>query len=142
MKVYADSNVFITALVSEATPKSTASMRVLAEVESGSATAFTSVLTWDEVVWVVRKLMGRGDSVSAGEKLSGFPNLRFVSASEEIMRLAQKLVGSHDILPRDAIHAATAISKEVDVFISDDSDFDKLGQLKRMSPESFASRKR
>jgi len=109
-------------------------------IESGEITAFTSTLTWNEVVWVVRRLLGRPDSIQAGEKLTLFPNLRFVPASEDVIRQAQKLVSELDIAPRDAIHAASALGKNVDWLVSDDPDFDLVKGLRRQSPSSFKLR--
>ena len=109
-------------------------------VESGEITAFTSTLTWDEVVWVVRRLLGKPDSVQAGEKLILFPNLRFVPASEDVIRQAQNLVSEQDIAPRDAIHAASALRKNVDWLVSDDPDLDVVKGLKRQSSSSFKLR--
>jgi len=108
-------------------------------VETGQVSAYTSTLSWDEVVWVVRRVLGRGDSIQAGEKLTTFPNLRFIPVSEEIVGSAQKLLSEFELAPRDAIHAASALSKPVDVFLSDDPDLDKVEGIKRKSSASFAT---
>jgi predicted nucleic acid-binding protein len=110
---------------------------VLRLVEKGEITAYTSTLTWDEVVWVVRNTLGKPDAVLAGRKLLNFPNLRFVPASEDVVRSAQRLVEELGLAPRDAIHLASATSRKVAVLVSDDPDLDAVRSLRRQSPESF-----
>jgi predicted nucleic acid-binding protein len=136
--VYVDSNIFISPIVYERPKRVANCKRILAAVEKGSLTAYTSTLTWDEVVWIVRRLLGKADSIEAGEKLLTFPNLRFVPTSEEIIRSAQKLLLDYELAPRDAIHVASALGKGVELLISDDSELDGVAELKRESSNSFA----
>lgn len=134
--VYVDSNVFITPLLYDA-PRSEAAAAVLKMIETKKISAYTSTLTWDEVVWVVRRTLGKADSIEAGKKLLGFPNLRFIPTSEEVVRGAQSLVADWDLDPRDAIHIASALNKRVDVLVSDDSDLNVPTGLRRVSTSSF-----
>lgn len=138
--VYIDSNIFISPLIYERSSDSIGSRKVLAAIEKAEVTAYTSTLTWDEVVWVVRRVLGRADSIQVGERLAAYPNLRFVSASEEVIRSAQRLLSDFNIAPRDAIHVASALSKSVDVMVSDDSDLDVIEGIKREGSASFSAR--
>ena len=139
--IYIDSNIFISPLIYERSPQVTNSKKVLAAVERGEVTAYTSTLTWDEVVWVVRRALGRPDSIQAGEKLAAFPNLRFIPASEEVIRSSQRLLSQYDLAPRDAIHLASAIGKVVDALVSDDSDLDVVTEVRREGSASFNPKK-
>ncbi|MDV3278444.1 MAG: type II toxin-antitoxin system VapC family toxin [Nitrososphaerales archaeon] len=135
--VYVDSNVFIGPVLYGDIGRARAATRVLRYIEQGRIVAYTSVLTWDEVVWVVLRTVGKADSLSAGKKLLHFPNLRFVPVTEELLVRAQKLVEDHELAPRDAVHCASAMSKGVQVVISGDADLDAVPGLKRESPEAF-----
>ncbi len=139
--IYIDSNIFISPVIYGSSSQTTGSKRILSAVEKGEVTAYTSTLTWDEVVWVVRRVLGRADSIHAGEKLAAYPNLRFVPTSEQIIRSAQRLLSEYNITPRDAIHATSAITKEVDSFVSDDSDLDVVDEIRRESSTSFTVKK-
>jgi uncharacterized protein len=139
--IYIDSNIFIYPVIYESSSQTTGSKKILSAVEKGEVKAYTSTLTWDEVVWVVRRVLGRADSIQAGEKLAAYPNLRFVPTSEEVIRSAQRLLSEYNIAPRDAIHVTSAITKEVDSFISDDSDLDVVGEIRRESSASFTVKK-
>ena len=134
--IYVDSNIFISPLIYEHSTQADSSKRVLTAVEKGIVTAYTSTLTWDEVVWVVRRVLGSPDSIQAGEKLLAFPNLRFVATSEEIIRSAQMISSEHGVAPRDAVHLSSALSKGVDFIVSDDSDLDIPG-VKRRGSDAF-----
>lgn len=140
ISAYIDANVFIHPLIYGASRKAESAAKVLKLVEEGELTAYTSTLTWDEVVWVVRRTLGGPDSIEAGRKLLNFPNLRFVPASEEVVRSAQELVEEQDLAPRDAIHVASAMSRKATTIVSDDPDLNAVKGLRRENPESFLSK--
>jgi predicted nucleic acid-binding protein len=139
--IYVDSNIFISPLIYERSSQAVNSKRILSAVEKGQVTAYTSTLTWDEVVWVVRRVLGRADSIQAGEKLAAYPNLRYIPASEEVIRSAQRLSSEYNIAPRDAIHVTSAMNKSVDALVSDDSDLDVVREIKRESSASFKTKR-
>ncbi len=131
---YLDSNVFIYPVIydEEAEPKARKAKELLLKIENGKLPAFTSTLTWGEVVWVVSKVMGRTEGVCQGRKLLGFPNLQFVATDENVLARAQKLVDKYKLSPRDSIHVASALEKRTKSVISDDADFDQVKEIKRM----------
>jgi len=134
---YLDSNVFIYPVIyqTEAQPKAKKAKEILLNVENGKLPAYTSTLTWDEVVWVVTKAMGRNEGINQGQKLLGFPNLQFITADENVITRAQKLIDKYKMSPRDSIHVASALEKRSKSVISDDADFDQVKELKRIPLE-------
>ena len=130
---YIDSNVFLyPALYPQHTePKAKKAKEILLKIESGELNAATSTLTWDEVVWVTTKLLGRTDGIAQGQKLLGFPNLEFINVDEAIIAQAQALMGKYKLNPRDSIHIASALSRKTKTIISDDEDFDQIKEIKR-----------
>ncbi|MGI0079912.1 MAG: type II toxin-antitoxin system VapC family toxin [Nitrososphaerales archaeon] len=136
--VYVDSNVFILPVVYGDSDRGKVAADLLRKIENGEVIAYTSTLTWDEVVWVVLKLLGKADSVETGRKLIKFPNLRFVDADESVIIKSQQLVEKYQMKPRDAIHCASAIAKNLKMLISDDGDFEVAQEIKRIPLESFA----
>ncbi|MDG6925896.1 MAG: type II toxin-antitoxin system VapC family toxin [Nitrososphaerota archaeon] len=137
--VYVDSNVFILPVVGEKSDRAAGAVRVLERIEKGTITAFTSVLTWDEVVWVVSKLMGEADGKQVGRKLLTFPGLRFLDVTPSTLARSQGLCEELDLRPRDAIHCASAISKGIKTVISDDKDIEKVPGFTRKNLETFVS---
>jgi len=130
---YIDSNVFIYPAIyrTETQQKARKAKEILHRIESGEITAYTSTLTWDEVVWVVSRVLGRDDGIRQGGKLLGFPNLEFINVDEGILTLAQMLLDKYKLSPRDSIHVASAIGRKIKTVISDDEDFDQVKEITR-----------
>mgnify|MGYP001134822774 CR=1 FL=1 len=130
---YIDSNVFIYPAIyqTEAQQKAKKAKEIILKIESGELTAYTSTLTWDEVTWVVSRVLGRDDGIRQGRKLLGFPNLEFIDVDEGILTVAQMLLDKYKLNPRDSIHIASALSRKIKTVISDDEDFDKVKEIAR-----------
>lgn len=90
------------------------------------------MLTWDEVVYAVRRVAGFEESVEAGKILLKMPFLEFLSVDYSVCEDAQKLVEKYRLLPRDAIHAALALKYCDGTIISNDADFDNTEGVKRI----------
>jgi len=131
---YVDSNVFLYPVLysKEVDPRVKKTSDILKKIATGELFAFTSVLTWDEVVWVVRKTMGFNEAQSQGQKLLGFLNLHFIEVNENILSQAQGLIVKYNLKPRDAIHIASALNQKIELIISDDQDFDVIKEIKRI----------
>ena len=129
--IYLDSNVFVYAVINNG-EMGEKSRILLRKVISREIDAGTSALTWDEIVYAIRKKAGALISVVEGEKLLAFANLNWMKADREVIFLSQKLMSKYNLKPRDAIHAATAILNKCESIITDDSDFDKIKELKRV----------
>ena len=100
-------------------------------IEKGELSAYTSTLTWDEVVWITRKAMGKDEAVSQGQKLLGFSNLQWIVVNENVLSQAQALMNKYNLHPRDSIHVASAIDRKINLIISDDHDIDQVKEIKR-----------
>lgn len=130
---YLDSNIFIYPILHhpEAQEKAQRAREILLQVEKGEIKAYTSTLTWDEVVYVVTRTMDRDEGISIGRKLLGFPNLEFIDVDKLTISTAQSLIDRYHIRPRDSIHIASALNKNIKTIISDDKDFDKVAEITR-----------
>jgi len=129
-KKYIDSNIFIQAILRD----DKYAKEVLHKIIKNEVQGVTSILSWDELAFILRKFINREISISEGKKFLIFPNLIFADAKKETIAKAQKLIEEYDLKPRDAIHAATAINMNISEIISDDDDFDKIKELKRINP--------
>jgi len=135
--LYVDSNVFILPVLGEKSRRAEGARRALERVEAGEFVAYTSVLTWDEVVWVVSKVMGKADGVQVGRKLLSYPGLRLLDVTSSTVIRAQEISQSLGLAPRDAIHCASAMAKGIGSFVSDDAGIEVVPQIKRVPLESF-----
>jgi uncharacterized protein len=128
--LYIDTNIFVyAALNTEEYGNKAASL--LQRIANGEEQAITSVLTFDETVWAVKKNRGIEKALEVGRALLNFPNLELIAATRETASLALQVIKECGLNPRDALHAATAIAEKVDFIVSTDAHFDKVPKLKR-----------
>ncbi|MCL2134413.1 MAG: type II toxin-antitoxin system VapC family toxin [Candidatus Bathyarchaeota archaeon] len=132
--VYVDSNVFLYPVLYsvEMDSRVKKAKEILKNIANNELSAYTSTLTWDEVVWVVKKTMGTNEAINQGQKLIGFINLHFINVDENVLSQAQGLIGKYNLKPRDAIHVASALSRKLSTIISDDQDMDIIKEIKRI----------
>lgn len=130
--VYLDSNVFLYPVIyEEQNPRARKAREILLQVAKREKEGFTAALTWDEVVWVTRRLLGEKDAIEQGRKLLTFPNLNFVTIDSAVLMIAQRVMEDHGLKPRDALHAGAALVAGQRTIVSDDSDFDNVKGLAR-----------
>jgi len=133
--VYLDSNVFLYAILYDqaSNPKARKAANILRSIEEGKTKGVTSLLTWDEVVWVVWKLIGYEYALKASASMLRMPHMSFVDVNERIISRAHDLVERYKLKPRDAIHVSTALLVGEREIVSDDAEFDAVKGIERMS---------
>ena len=131
--IYVDSNIFLNALLYD-DKRAKKCKELLKEIGKKEKNGVTAILTWDEVVYVTKKFLGVEIGNSEGKKFLGLPNISLKKVDKEIIEKAQKIIETYNVGPRDAIHAATALVNNIKEIASDDSDFDKIKELKRIKP--------
>lgn len=129
-KKYIDANIFIQGILRS----DNNSKNIILKIANKEFIGVTSVLSWDEITFIIKKFLGKELAEIEGKKFFSLPNFIFVDAKKDIIIRAQKLFEEYNIKPRDAIHAATAISLDTNEIISEDDDFDKIKELTRIDP--------
>jgi len=133
---YIDSNIFINSILYDiSTDDARISKKILLDVVLGRIIACTSVLTWDEVVYIIKRNFGKDIAFKEGNLFLSFPNLHILSITENELFQSQLLIEKYDIQPRDALHAACMISNNISEIISFDPDFDQIEEISRITPE-------
>lgn len=133
--MYADAGLFLLPLLHiERVPTAAAAARFLESLARGSRRVSTATLTWDEVVYVVRRFLGAEDSIAKGQELLAFPNLAWLRVDLAVLRRAADLYRSLPMRPRDAIHAAAALEAGEREILSEDRVFDRVSGLVRVWP--------
>lgn len=128
--LYLDSAIFIYAAISRETIGERA-RALLLRVRDTKEEAVSCALTFDELVWVVRKHRSREDALSAGESFLAFPNLTILDVDEGILRLAASTMRRYPLGPRDSIHVAAALVGRCSAIVSSDKHFDQVDEIKR-----------
>src|SRR5438094_9517705 len=107
--MYADAGLFLVPMLYDVrVPAAASAARLLESVARGNRKVSTSTLTWDEVVYVVRRLLGVEDSIAKGSGLLAFPNLTWLRVDLPVVRGSAGRYQSPPIRPLRAIHAAAA----------------------------------
>lgn len=134
--IYLDANIFIYSVLN--TNKEGQHCRnILTKIAKKDLVGYTSFLTWDEFIYILKKHVGREAAAVGGEKFLNFPNLIFLKADRLTIEQAQQLIAKYNINSRDAIHTATALINNINQIVSDDQDFDKIKEIKRITLEKF-----
>jgi len=128
--LYLDSNVFIYAALNTEDIGDRA-RALLRRVEQGEEKASSSALTFDELVWAVKKYRTLDDAIMAGEAFLNFKGLRLVPVDGGLLVLALGLIRNYELDPRDSIHAASATLSKAEAIVSTDERFDKVDGLHR-----------
>jgi predicted nucleic acid-binding protein len=131
--VYLDSNVFVYAVTHDPdkSKKAERAIGILRDVEENRRKGVTSLLTWDELAWVVWKLQGREAGIRAGAALLKLQNLSLLAVNLSVMVRAQELVERYELRPRDAIHVSTALTAAEREMISEDAGLDVVKEIRR-----------
>ena len=128
MSAYLDSNVFIYAFINT-DDLGVRARELLDAVARRKLQASTSYLTVDEFFWELKRHVGRSKALQYLKSLLQTPHLRFVPVDASVMSATYDFLQKYELDPRDAIHAASAITINADLLISEDGDFDKLEEI-------------
>lgn len=127
---YIDSNLFIYAVLND-DDKGEKAREYIKKIRKGNDAVFTSVLTFDEVFWIVKREKNEENALKAGRAMLEMKNLQFVEVDTSLLWDSYKLIEKHGIDPRDSIHLACALKKDADKIISEDDDFDSIDKIER-----------
>jgi len=133
--MYADAGLFLLPLLyEERLPRVAAAARFLEFIARGTRRVSTATLTWDEVVYTVRRFLGPEDSIAKGQELLAFPNLQWLRVDLAVLRRAADLYRTLPMRPRDAIHAGAALEAGESEILSEDRVFDRVPGVDRVWP--------
>ena len=132
---YIDSNVFIYPLLYQG-KKANNAKKILSEMVDGDIACATSSLTLDEVIWIIMNETDREKTLQIGKDIMALPNLKILDVTNEhIMQSITLMEKYKKLKPRDAIHLAVCTTAGIFRFITDDSDFDHISEINRISLE-------
>ena len=129
--IYLDTNFFIFALLDQ-TKKGDKAREIQKEIIEGKYFAITSPLAMDEVIWVLLKNSKQHLIRKTIEDMYAMPNLNVREVSSLIPLTALEFMEKCKLKPRDAFHVAIMENFGIKEIVSDDSDFDKVGRIKRI----------
>ncbi len=133
--IYLDSNVYINAAINR--EKTGDSCRhILESIVNGVTEAATSALTFDEVLWKLRGMLGYRTAIQNVRMLLDLP-IYLIPVDAEIVQISLNIASSYLLKPRDSIHIACMQKREILDICSTDPDFDIFEGIKRFLPTDF-----
>jgi len=130
-EVYVDANLLIYAATEEGAISKKA-FEIVEKIKQGHYKAFTSTLTMDEVLYIIQKNAGREIAAKTVETYLKLNNLNIISVDMQILNKSIEIYKKTSLRPRDSIHLAAMQLNEIKTIISQDSDFDKIKDIKRL----------
>jgi len=132
--IYIDSNILIYARIDKG-ETGKACRELIAKMEEGKFVGTTSLLTIDEVVWIVRKEIGYKEGISYARDLISSEIEFLPIKTEDILRSLDLM--ETGLKPRDSIHASICLNHGIFSILTDDPDFKTIKELEVFGPAEF-----
>jgi len=135
INLYIDSNIFIFA----ATDKGKLGedcreiIRLISEQKIGCAASF---LVLDEVVWILKKYIGKPDAIKIIKAMLSLP-IRWIEIDKTVIIRMIDLYGITTLDPRDAMHVSSMKEVGLSLIVSEDEDFNKVEGIERINASKF-----
>ena len=132
--MYLDANFFIFALLDQ-TKKGDRARELQSDIITGKKQAITSVLAIDEVMWVLIKNNKSHLLRKAIEDIYNMANVEIKGVDPLIPLNALNFIDEFSLKPRDAFHVSIMELLRIKIIVSDDTDFDRIKEIKRIRLE-------
>lgn len=130
MKIFLDSNflIYMNTMINEERGALDEFFRNLLK-----ESLFTNMLVVDETLYVSKRKFELPYDVTLNflRKIM-IPYTEIISIEEEDMKVTEKYLLTYDLKPSDAIHLATMEKAGVNHIVTEDEDFDKVKEVKRL----------
>lgn len=133
--MYIDSNIFIFAAL-DRTELGDNCRRVLEMIQNNDLTCASSYLTIDEVIWVLKKKLGKENAVRIAKASMSLP-VRWIDIDRAIMSRMIEQFSDHNLDLRDSLHLSSMKSAGINTILSEDKDFDNVKGIKRLDVEGL-----
>jgi predicted nucleic acid-binding protein len=128
--LYIDSNVFIFA-ATDKDKKGKNCRRIIEMINEKKIVCAASYLVIDEVIWILKKHVGKKDSIKITKVMLSLP-IRWIELDKSIVLKMIDILEKTNLDPRDATHLASMIHLGLSSIISEDTDFDKIDKIERI----------
>ena len=129
--MYLGSNIFIFA----ATDKDKLGQNcreIIRLINEQKITCAASFLVIDEVMWILKKNIGRDDAIKITKAMLSMP-IKWVEVDKSVIIKMIDIFEKTKLDPRDAVHIASMKELGLSLIVSEDADFDKIKGIERVS---------
>jgi len=133
--LYIDSNIFIFASMDKGKlgENSRTIIKLINEQKISCAASF---LILDEVMWILKKNVGREDAIKIAKAMLSMP-IKWIEVDKLVVIKMINIFEKTKLDPRDAIHIASMKTLGLSSIVSEDNDFDKIDGIKRVTVSEF-----
>src|SRR6056297_633547 len=126
--MYIDSNIFIYAAI-DAEQLGRQCRTLIKAIDQNLITCAASYLVIDEVLWILKKHIGRADAIDIIKSMHSLP-IKYIDVNDAIMINLIDLFEKTNLDPRDTLHLASMKEHGLTTIITEDTVFDKIKGIK------------
>ena len=129
--LYIDSNIFIFASTNKGKLGQNC-RKIIKLTNEHKISCATSFLVLDEVMWVLKKNIGRTEAIKITKAMLSMP-LKWIDVDKSVIINTVEIFEKTKLDPRDSIHIASMKKMGLSTILSEDSDFDKIKGIQRLN---------
>lgn len=137
--MYIDSNIFIFA----ATDKGKLGKKcrkIITLINKHKITCASSFLVIDEVMWILKKNVGRDSAIKITKAMLSLP-IKWIELNKSIIIKMINIFENTTLDPRDAAHVASMKELGLSSILSEDADFDAVDGIERITGLQYFEKK-
>lgn len=128
--MYIDSNIFIFAATDEGELGENC-RGIIELINEHRITCAASYLVVDEVIWVLKKLVGKDDAIKITKAMLSMP-IKWIDIDRSVIIKMMDIYKNTKLDPRDTIHVSSMKEAGLSIIVSEDRDFDNMGGVERI----------
>ncbi len=133
--MYIDSNIFIFAAINQ-DEQGERCRNIIKLIEEEKISCAASYLIIDEIIWVLKKKIGKKDAITIIKAILSLP-IKWLSIDESSIIRMVDILENTNIDPRDALHIACMLNNGLSTILSEDKDFDRIKNVKRIGAKEY-----
>lgn len=136
--MYIDSNIFIFAATDDGELGQNC-RKIIELINEQKITGVASYLVVDEVVWVLKKIVGKDDAIKIIKAMLSMP-VKWIEIDRSIIIKMMEIYKETTLDPRDTIHVSSMKEVGLSIIVSEDGDFDKVEGIERINASKCIER--
>jgi predicted nucleic acid-binding protein len=92
------------------------SKKIIDSIRNGEV--YTSSLTYDELIWAIRKLLGKESSKLVGDFFLNLNFLKILDINRETLTISNEEMKRFDLKPRDSLHYASMKQNKINKIVT------------------------
>ena len=133
--MYIDSNIFIFAATDNGKLGKNC-REIIGLINEQKIDCAASFLVIDEVIWILKKNIGKADAVKITKAMLSMP-IKWIEIKKSVIIKMVDIYEKTTLDPRDAIHISSMKEVGLSVIVSEDDDFDKVEGIERINAAKF-----